>query len=89
MTFPGDREGPAHNQLPDLVEKACVKRLGKTRWKAHGLLRGLYVMRVNADYHPSVEVGPGDAREALSMMREVFRLMERADHGKAGKKRNR
>lgn len=32
----------------------------------------LYTLRLYADYHPSIPVDAADAREAVSMMTEVF-----------------
>jgi hypothetical protein len=36
------------------------------------LIGELYTLRLFADYRPSQEVGPADAREAVSMMTTVF-----------------
>lgn len=82
VVFPTNREGPSHAKLPGLVETHLM-RVGQMRWRVSELSRGLYSMRLIADYRPSEEVGDGDAREAVRMMRQVFVLMKRIRNGDA------
>lgn len=76
VTFASGREGPTHARLPGLVE-THLSHAGDVRWRVSELVRGLYKARLDADYVPSRDIGAGDAREAVRMMAEVFRLMER------------
>jgi uncharacterized protein (UPF0332 family) len=74
IAMPAGREGPHHSVLPDLVAKRLV-RLGAKRWSASSLVRGLYGLRVIADYRPSVTVEETDARAAVGMMMRAFQVL--------------
>ena len=69
------REGPSHAKLPALLE-THLAHLGDRRWRAAGLVRKLYSMRLIADYQPSVIVNDGDVRNTLNMMMRAFHLLQ-------------
>jgi hypothetical protein len=78
VTFPADREGPNH---PGETGTGGIRRLIETsmpdmdparRVKLSELVGRLYTLRIDADYKPSVQVGAGDAREAISIMNTIF-----------------
>jgi len=74
VTMPDDYEGPLHSKLAALIE-AHLTGLRSKRWTVAGLARGLYDLRVIADYHPSVPVDGGDALVAVRRMMGAFHLL--------------
>jgi hypothetical protein len=78
VTFPAGREGPNH---PGELGTGGIRRLIETSmpgmersrrvWLSE-LVGRLYTLRIDADYKPSVAVDAGDAREAVSIMKDVF-----------------
>lgn len=78
VMFPMGREGPNHpgelgnGGIRRLIETSMPgMELARRRWLS-GLVGRLYTLRIDADYHPSVEVDEGDAREAIAIMNNIF-----------------
>ena len=78
LTMAKDREGPNH---PGELGRGGIRRLIETsmpnmrqdrRIKLSEWIGRLYTLRIDADYKPSVVVGSRDAREAISIMNDVF-----------------
>lgn len=66
------RDGPSHARIRPLIETSMPNMKAEKRIKLSELIGRLYTLRIDADYKPSVEVGDGDAREALAIMKTVF-----------------
>jgi len=75
MTMPKGREGPSHGGLPEMIVDH-LKDLKDGRWRLSSLVGTLYRLRLNADYYPSLLVDDSQARSAVRIMREVFRIMK-------------
>ena len=77
LTFAGDREGPGHEQLRDLVERNIGKTRGARRIGAaekkmlKAALNVLYANRLDADYRPSRSVEEDAARNSLAAASRV------------------
>ena len=83
VPMPRDREGPAHpGHLPGgtagtkgirvLIVKHLVDFEVPKRRELSELIGELYVLRLNADYHPSLRVEDREAREAVAIMNTIF-----------------
>ena len=72
VTMPRGREGPSHAKLAALVS-THLPELGGAKWRVFGQVKGLYALRIDADYMPSSRVDRARSYVALSMMSEVFR----------------
>ena len=71
-----DERSPAHRDLPRLVDR----HMGdlpewKRRW-LKSLIRGLYRLRLNADYAPAEPIDSAAARDAIRDCSTTFRLLE-------------
>lgn len=73
--IPDMREGPAHRAVRPLIENNLTGMGSDERRQLSNLLGRMYVLRIDADYRPSVSVSPRDAREAQAMMDRVFRIL--------------
>ena len=70
---PNGREGHNHAKLAALIIDH-LGYLGDQRFKIAAWVKTLYYdLRLKADYHPSASVDKGDARDALSLMRNACR----------------
>jgi uncharacterized protein (UPF0332 family) len=76
LTMPAGREGPTHGtgrgSIRRMIESSMPHMDPAKRVKLSELIGRLYTLRIDADYHPSVEVEGADAREALSIMKTIF-----------------
>ena len=81
VVFPQDREGPNH---PGMTGRGGIRRLIESnmqtpyepqRLKLSEWIGRLYTLRIDADYRPSVAIDARDAREAISIMKNVFDLV--------------
>ncbi len=78
IAFPSGREGPSHpgeagtGGIRRLIETSMPGMEASRRVWLSELIGRLYTLRIDADYKPSVEVNAGDAREAVSIMKNVF-----------------
>ena len=75
VAMPVDREGPTHAKLPSLIENHLIAMKG-SRWTVSEYVRRLYKFRLVADYRPSDDMGDTEARNALTLMGNVFHLMK-------------
>ncbi len=70
------REGPSHASLPGLVENNLTGLSPRKRRPLAARIRRLYGLRLVADYQPSVPVDDKAARNALSLMGEIFQELK-------------
>jgi len=78
FAMPTGREGPSHGQIAEIVENNLSTVRREDRRLVSGRIRRLYNLRVMADYRPSTLVDNGEAREALRLMHDVFRMLREA-----------
>lgn len=77
LAFAGDREGPAHHDLRDMVEANIGSLRGARRMRAaekkqvKAALNLLYENRLDADYRPSRTVEEEAARNSLAAASQV------------------
>ena len=76
--MPKALEGPSHSQLPELIVSNLPKLGIHRRVPVSQRVRGLYHLRIMADYRPSIPVEKRDATLAAGMMTEVFRRLKEA-----------
>jgi hypothetical protein len=78
ITFPAGDEGPKHpgrtgtGGIRRLIETHMTRLEDARRMKLSELVGRLYTLRIVADYRPSMDVDPRDAREAVSIMKILF-----------------
>jgi uncharacterized protein (UPF0332 family) len=78
VSFPPDREGPAHALLPKLIDK--LKRMDdKDRRDLKAVLRRLYAARLDADYDPFVTVDASVAWGVLMDANIVLKIFQLKD----------
>jgi uncharacterized protein (UPF0332 family) len=76
--FPIGREGPNHpgetgtGGIRRLIETSMSNMTEPDRLKLSEWVGRLYTLRTFADYRPSVEMDARDAREAMSLLKNVF-----------------
>ena len=73
LPFPTNREGPSHHKLKHMIEEnlSCLGDRDR-RFALSRIVSRLYVLRLDADYRPSILFGAREAREAVSLMNKVF-----------------
>jgi uncharacterized protein (UPF0332 family) len=80
VPFPADWDGPAHRDLPRLIEMNLPRPdLGKRR-KLKQLVQNLYNTRISADYKPGHSIGSVEARSAVNYAGMVLKSLE-VNHG--------
>ncbi len=70
--MPAGREGPSHRRLRPMVEANLKSLRIEQRAALSRIVGRLYVLRIYADYTPSIHVDARDAREAVSLMNKIF-----------------
>ena len=72
LPMPPGREGPGHKRLRPVIETSMPNLRPDQREKLSELVGRLYVLRIDADYRPSVVVEDREAREAISILKTIF-----------------
>lgn len=71
--FPGGWDAPAHRKIRPLIESMSNMNPG-ARVALSQMFGRLHILRINADYKPSIRVEAREAREALAIMRKIFEV---------------
>lgn len=77
-SFAVGREGPSHDDLPDLLFDYLTRLSPRDRWSYPRTVAFMYQSRVSADYKPSQTIGEAEARHAVSQSDAFFKAMEAA-----------
>jgi uncharacterized protein (UPF0332 family) len=75
-TFVAGREGPSHDDLPDMLYDYLTRLSEHDRWLYSTIAGRMHERRVHADYRPSLTVGLPEAREQVSWAEAFIKLME-------------
>jgi len=74
--FPEGREGPSHDDLPDMLFDYLTRLSLGDRRKFSTAVERLYVLRVIADYRPVLTVNESVARQSVMMADQFFKAIE-------------
>jgi uncharacterized protein (UPF0332 family) len=77
-TFSTDRNGPSHNDLPDMMYDYLTRLSDRHRWMFSSVAAQMYEHRVKADYVPGWTVGESLARVQVSRAEAFLNVMEAA-----------
>ena len=72
----GDREGPGHDDSPDMLYDYCTKLSENERSLFSTVIYQMYQRRITADYRPSQTLGETQARESLIWVERIMRSFE-------------
>ena len=78
-SLPADREGPDHDDLPEMVIDYLSRMQYPARREVREILIRLYDYRLHADYRPSRVIGNAELRHALLLVDRLFRKVDH-DH---------
>lgn len=80
VTMPAGRSNPSHKRLSEIVGYQLSRLDPLHRWRLAGMIGQLYRLRIIADYRPDVDVAADEARIAMGLMVQAWRILE-IEHG--------
>ena len=75
-TFPPGREGPSHDDLPDMAFDYLTRLSTRERRRFSTTIARMYQWRLSADYHPSLTIDEAIGRDAVTWCDLFFKAME-------------
>ena len=73
--FPEGREGPSHDDLPDMLFDYLTRLTLAERRRFESVAYRMYQRRVVADYRPSRTLEESGARDSLTWVQWFFKAM--------------
>lgn len=74
--FPEGREGPSHDDLPDMLFDYLTRLTVAERRRFASVVYRMYQRRVTADYRPSRTIDELGARDSMTSAQAFFTAME-------------
>lgn len=72
LPMPSRREGPNHSRIRRLIESSMPNMDQVKRSALSRLVARSYILRLDADYKPSVLFDDKESKEAIAIMKTVF-----------------